>query len=522
MRLSFFVVVAFVAVAITSCRSDFEFVPSTGGLTFSKDTIYLDTVFSNISSSTYLLKVYNKSNKDIRIPTIKLGKGLSSNYRITVDGLVGQNNRIFTNVELLAKDSLYIFIETTAPISAANPTDFLYTDQIEFYNIASAQPQTVELVTLVQDAHFLYPQRFSNGTTETLPIGNTTIYGFLLDENDPVNGNELHWTNTKPYIIYGYAAVPTAKTLTIDAGARIHFHSNSGLIVSQEASIKVNGLPPSNPAQPLENQVIFEGDRLEPFFQNVAGQWGTIWLSQGSKGNEFKNCIIKNATVGLFVTGNSGLSNAQPDVTLRNVQIYNSSNAGILARTGYISGENVVINKAGQVSLACTYGGSYEFTHCTFNNNFPNARQVSVLLDNYIQGAVPETQPLVKANFYNSILYGSNPIQLMLNKQGNGPFHYFFDHCVIKFNNLAPSYITNPLYQFVTDSQHYNQIYLATNNTLFNPNYYNASANLLYINSTSGVVGKGSSSYYIAHDLLNRTRSNPPDLGAYQNAPFPE
>jgi hypothetical protein len=34
-------------------------------LIFSKDTIYLDTVFNNIGSSTYTLKVYNKSNKDI-------------------------------------------------------------------------------------------------------------------------------------------------------------------------------------------------------------------------------------------------------------------------------------------------------------------------------------------------------------------------------------------------------------------------------------------------------------------------
>jgi len=93
--------------------------------------VYLDTVFSNIGSSTYTLKVYNRSNKDIKIPTIKLGKS-DSKYRMMVDGMTGvdeDNNgvgdgRIFNNVELLAKDSLYIFIETTAKISDANPTDF--------------------------------------------------------------------------------------------------------------------------------------------------------------------------------------------------------------------------------------------------------------------------------------------------------------------------------------------------------------------------------------------------------------
>jgi hypothetical protein len=48
-----------IVLSICSCRSDFETVASTGDLTFSKD-IYLDTVFTNIGSSTYRLKVYNK------------------------------------------------------------------------------------------------------------------------------------------------------------------------------------------------------------------------------------------------------------------------------------------------------------------------------------------------------------------------------------------------------------------------------------------------------------------------------
>ena len=52
-----------VVLSICSCRSDFETVASTGDLEFSKDTIYLDTVFTNIGSSTYRLKVYNKSKK---------------------------------------------------------------------------------------------------------------------------------------------------------------------------------------------------------------------------------------------------------------------------------------------------------------------------------------------------------------------------------------------------------------------------------------------------------------------------
>ncbi len=58
----------------SSCRNDFEFSPSNGDLKFARDTVYLDTVFTNIGSSTYNLKVYNRSNNDIVIPTIRLRK----------------------------------------------------------------------------------------------------------------------------------------------------------------------------------------------------------------------------------------------------------------------------------------------------------------------------------------------------------------------------------------------------------------------------------------------------------------
>ncbi|MBA2746121.1 MAG: hypothetical protein H0U44_07850, partial [Flavisolibacter sp.] len=292
MRNLFLIFVVGFLTLLTSCRKDFEFEDSTGSLRFSKDTVYLDTVFTNIGSSTYTLKVYNTSNRDINIPLVQLGKGLESKYRITVDGMTGNNNKIFNNVELLAKDSLYIFIETTASIANANPADFLYTDQIQFG--AGTTLQTVELVTLIQDAVFLYPQLFDDGTTESLQIGNQPpIYGFVLDEDDPINGNEYIFTNEKPYVIYGYAAVAEGKTLNIQPGARVHFHESSGIIVGNGGSIKALGGLSTTEA--MENEIIFEGDRLEPLYADIPGQWGTIWLTSGSIQNEFDNVTILNS-----------------------------------------------------------------------------------------------------------------------------------------------------------------------------------------------------------------------------------
>ena len=128
-----------------SCDKEISFVINESQLSFSKDTIYLDTVFSNIGSSTYNLKVYNNSSNNIIIPEIRLKKGLESLYRLNVDGIYDQDNgaegKIFENIELLANDSLYIFIETTINIDNINSTDdsFIYGDQIEFFGNNNTQ-----------------------------------------------------------------------------------------------------------------------------------------------------------------------------------------------------------------------------------------------------------------------------------------------------------------------------------------------------------------------------------------------
>lgn len=495
-------------ISFSSCRTDFETVASTGDLAFSKDTIYLDTVFTNIGSSTYTLKVYNKSKNDITIPSIKLGKGLSSKYRMTVDGMSGNQGKIFENVNLLSKDSMYIFVETTANIADASPTDFLYTDQILFDG--GNNLQKVELVTLIQDAIFLYPKRFADGTVETLPIGDEEIYGFFLDENDPVNGNELIFTNQKPYVVYGYAAVPSGKTVTFNAGARVHFHANSGLIVASKASINVNGA--TSTTEKMENEVVFEGDRLEPDFSDVPGQWGTIWLTDGSTNNKFNHLTIKNAAIGLLIQNNNGTT-----VSIKNTQIYDSTNYGILAQTAKIIGENLVINNAGLASLACTYGGDYKFTHCTFNNNWSSSSQVAVLVNNYYLGAIPEVKNLTAATFNNSIIYGSYSNEMILNKKPGATFEYQFNNCLIKFENTSNQYTNDPLYQFTTDPIHYNSIIQNKD-----PKFLKIAENQLNIDETSAAFAKGNSNYLIPLDILGTTRTLPPDLGAYQNKPFPK
>ncbi len=508
MRTLVFMLFIGILIAASSCRTDFDTVASSGDLEFSKDTLYLDTVFSTVSSSTYALKVYNRSKNDITIPSIKLGKGISSKYRMTVDGMVGNQGKLFSNVTLLAKDSLYIFVETTADVSDASPTDFLYTDQILFDS--GANLQKVELVTLIQDAVFLYPKKFSDGTTETLPVNGEEIYGFYLDENDPIHGNELQFTNDKPYVIYGYAAVPNGKTVSFEPGSRVHFHADSGMIITDNASINVNGTVSTTKA--LENEVIFEGDRLEPEYSDVPGQWGVVWLTDGSTNNIITNLTIKNAGIGLLIQNNDDTT-----VKLKNTQIYNCSIYGILAQTAKIEGENMVINNAGEASLACSYGGDYKFTHCTFNNNWNSTTQVAVYVSNYVKGAIPEVKNLTRALFNNCIIYGSYSNEFFLDKKTGGAFEYQFNNCLIKFNNTSNIYTNDPDYQFNTDATHYLNIILNKD-----PKFFNIALNKFNIEQTSAAFEKGNISYNIPLDIEGNTRTSPPDLGAYQSKAFPK
>jgi hypothetical protein len=497
-----------IILSFCSCRSDFETVASTGDLTFSKDTVYLDTVFTNLSSSTYALKVYNHSKEDINIPLIKFNKGLNSKYRMTVDGSQGNQGKMFENVTLLAKDSLYIFIETTVESDNTTPTEFLYTDQIEFDS--GANLQKVELVTLVQDAILLYPNRNTDGTTETLPIDNEKINGFYLDKNDPIHGNELIFTNKKAYVIYGYAAVPEGETVTFDPGARVYFHANSGLIVSKNASIQVNGT--KSATDKLENEVFFGSDRLQPDFAFIPGQWGAVWLQDGSTNNKIQNLTLKNATVGLLVENNNGTT-----LSIKNTQIYNCTNYGIQAKNALIEGENIVINYTGQASLACTYGGNYKFTHCTFNNDWSSPEQTAVYISNYSAGATPEIKDLTQATFNNCIIYGSYSNEMLLSKKTGAAFEYQFNNCLLKFNNSNNKYTKDPDYQFESDPVHYNAIILNKD-----PKFFNSNINNFNIDDTSSAFAKGNPNFLIPLDILGNTRTLPPDLGAYQNKPFPK
>ena len=500
----------------SSCRKDFDFSPSTGSLEFSKDTVFLDTVFSNISSSTYNLRVYNRSNEDIIIPSISLQRGEGSEYRLNIDGIAGKD---FSNVELLAEDSLFIFVETTIDFNNfPNPSnEFLYTDKIEFDS--GSNLQDVELVTLVKDAVLIFPERDANNVVETLSL---TIDGIAVEteiEGRELKPSELTFTNEKPYVVYGFAAVPAGETLTVNAGARVHFHKDSGLLVQEGASLQVNGAI-STDEKLLENEVIFEGDRLEPIFENVPGQWFGLVLLSNSENNTIDYATIKNGTIGLLVENNKDA--AVDKLTISNSQLYNHSFYGILGSNTSIRGENLVINNAGQAALAATLGGKYNFTHCTIANYWTSGpRQFPALLvNNFVTDAENNTfiSDLIEANFNNCIIYGNDNPEFIVDEVVDPEvvFNFKFTNCLARFEDVNGVFSDLANYDFNDTTKYENMIFN------LDPNFREAGENDLIIGEDSPANAQGNPTFsaQVPSDILGVDRTASPDLGAYQHVMF--
>ncbi len=304
--------------------------------------------------------------------------------------------------------------------------------------------------------------------------------------------------------------------MSLWALVKVHFHKNSGLLVEKGASLKINGA--------LGEEIVFEGDRLEPGFSEIPGQWGAIWLRAGSKDHEIDHAIIKNNTIGILMDSIGSLT--EPTLKIKNTQIYNNSTYGILGRTANIKGENLVIANSGQSVLGCTIGGTYNFIHSTFVNHWSNSvrNTPAVIINNYLKYQLPDgsesvlVRDLKAANFTNCIIDGNQNIEFFLDQAEGSVYNYNFKNNLLKFNDPGGKYDGIPLFDF-EDTDHYQ-------NNIFNgdSDFKNIDNNNYIIGEKSGAVDMAdlNTSLQIPIDILGVNRTIKPDVGAYQHIIFEE
>jgi hypothetical protein len=402
MKYQLFTLFVLTALLFGACTKDpISYDPSIK-LSFSTDTLMFDTVFTTIGSATRSFKVYNKSGFDVVISSVRLAGGNGSSYRINVDGEATNNAR---EVYLRSKDSLYVFVEVTINPNDSN-SPLLIPDSVMFET--NGNIQNVKLVAWGQDVHLLKSAILSGSNT---------------------------FTADKPYLIYNYLYVEPNAELNISSGARLHFHHLSQLIVS--GSLKVNGTP--------ENPIVFEGDRLEAFYRDKAGQWGGLWLAAGSHDNHINWAVIKNAILGVVV--DTFMIPNTPTLTIHNTRVENMSAAALYARGAIVEAGNCLFANAGQIAVALTLGGSYRFYHSTIANywgQYINRKGPALLLNNYYTYRLEENGPIFletrdlhEAYFGNCIIYGSRNEEFEVDNiyQGqpvNAAMNYFFENSILR------------------------------------------------------------------------------------------
>ena len=229
-RLSLFLIA--VLALLTSCSDNDSFTTDRSHrLTFTCDTVLMDTLFAKVPSSTYSFWVHNQSGDGLRLRTVRLERAGQSGFRVNVDGTF--LNPVVNDLEVRKGDSLRVFVELTA------------------FENASPDPQLVEdnlLFTL------------ESGVEQKV---NLRSYSWNVEKWDQLNvTSNTTIESATPILVMGDITIAKNATLTLN-NTELYFHSGVGIIVN-------GGL--------VAEGCLFRGDRLDHMFDylpydRVSGQW---------------------------------------------------------------------------------------------------------------------------------------------------------------------------------------------------------------------------------------------------------
>ncbi|WP_299181614.1 hypothetical protein [uncultured Chryseobacterium sp.] len=452
--------------AVSCNKDDISFDSPTQPLRFSRDTVFCDTVYHQVRSETYAVKVYNNEDKDIMIPRIHLEKGASSLYKINVDGKSGHD---FQNVPLRKKDSLYIFVEI-AP-EASGP-EAIAEDRVIFTNPTGEQHVT--LFSVVQDAEF-----------------------FIQTPGNPnVISNHTTWTNDKAKIIYGELTVEQNVNLVIEAGTKVYFHKNSGMKVSSGAFLNINGA--------LNNEVVFRGDRNDPKYDTIPKNWNSIKMEPNS---------TLNMNYARLFGGVRGLDMKQTNANISNSFIHTFYEYGIYAVNSTVNASNLVMNNCGESCIGVFKGGNHTYTHSTIANyteTMSSMNRLGIFATNeWINDSGQTELGALHINIKNSIVYSDIDNSVNFEQTPGQLFNYLIQNSLLKYSGTSDA-------GFAFDSNP-NVIQSFINQDPKFVNYFTSHLNLR-VKPDSPAKNKGDVTVAgtVPFDIANVSRTSNPTLGAYQ------
>lgn len=449
---------------LISCRKDSFITSADARVTITADTLKYDTVFVTAGSTYRTFKIINENNQKIRLSSLKLMGGAGSVFKMNVDGTPGTQ---FSNIEIGANDSLYVFAQVNVNPSAAN-LPFILRDSIEV--IFNGNKRLVQLEAWGQNAHFF---------------------------RDKVVAVNETWNNDLPYVLLGSLLINANQTLTINKGCRIYVHADAPIVVN--GSLVVNGL------KDTADRVYFRGDRLDEPYRDYPASWPGIFFQPGSKDNVFTYADIRNAYQAVALQDPS--PNANPKLILNECVIDNAYDAGIISLNSSVRARNCLVSNCGK-NLFLVKGGDYQFTHCTvvtYANRFIDHRDPVLVVSNFISVNNTPVTANLNAVFRNCIFWGDNGLvndEVVVAKSGATTFNVNFDYNLWKVQTTPANITSNQLIN--NQSPQFDSV-----NT--SRNYYD-----FRLKASSPALNKGINAG-IATDLDGKPRPvGLPDLGCFE------
>ena len=375
---------------LTACSDDDSFTMSRSNLlTFSTDTVKMDTVFSTIGSSTYTFWVYNKSGDGIRLNTVRLQNGNQTGFRVNVDGtyLDNQMGAVVNDLEVRKGDSIRVFVELTA--AETRQTEPLLVEDDLIFALESGIEQKVHLRSHAWDAQHV----------RDLVVSRDTVI-----------------ESVKPIVIYGDGIkVDSGAVLTV-RNTTLFFHDGAGMTV--RGTLKT------------EN-VVMRGDRLDHMFDylpydRVSGQWQGIVFEEPSTNNVLTDTEIRNAMTAVRVDS-TALDTTVQRLTMTRCIVHNAKGEGVVSVNSYIGLYYCQLTNTYGNCLA-VYGGKADIDHCTLAQFYPFAADRGFAL-------VFSDAHDLKLECKNTIVTGYADDEVMLYRSDDDStriLEYHFSDCLLR------------------------------------------------------------------------------------------
>lgn len=464
-------------IQLCACEDDETFSTSPSDmLTFSTDTVRMDTVFSTVPSSTRYFWVYNKSGENLRCKNVRLENGNQIGFRVNVDGayLGATSGYQVNDIEVRDKDSIRVFVELTSPNNYGNkPTEI--EDNIIF-SLESGRQQKVNLNAFSWDA--------------------TMFRNMKIDKDTIIS-------SSKPIVVYGGIDVAENATLTIGKGTTLYFHGNAGINV--HGTLVCQGT--------ANETVTLRGDRLDRMFDylpydNVSGQWNGIRLTCASYGNHLTHTDIHGTFDGLKVDS-SDVSRLK--LTIENSTIHNCQGTALDITNSFCVISNCQLTNTLGNCLNIE-GGRVEMNNSTLAQFYPFDSNRGVALR--FSGVKHPLQSFVCTNslvtgYADDEMSGLRPDKAA---GSSNDFNYTFSDCImrtvkdttedsVRFVNVA---LENPKDTADAGTKHF--VKIDSDNQSYD----------FHLAETSKAIGAANPVTATKEDHDSKKRDEKPDIGAYE------